>query len=88
VKPLDEMGFVEVLRLLAYGTITLADGRVLMQLDENDYLLRSTDGDLHFKWFGDVERYLAWHGATFHHIVVDAEDARAQRIERRRLRNG
>lgn len=85
MKPLDELGFVELANLLDHGTITLADGRVLMQVDEHDYLLRGgADGDLHFKWFGEVERYLAFHGATFHHIVVDAEDARAQRIERRR----
>lgn len=83
MKPLEEMGFVEVLRLLDHGTITLADGRVVMKTGEHSYLLRGPESELHFKWFGDLEKYLAWRGATFNHIVVDAEEARQLRIARR-----
>lgn len=71
---------LDTMQLLDHGVIIWPDGKMLMRHGEG-YLLRTRECEICFRWYGDVESYLAFNEASFQHYVVDAEDARQQRIE-------
>jgi hypothetical protein len=68
-------------KLLEHGVILWPDGRSLMKHGKG-YLLRTPECEICFRWYCHVESYLAFATASFQHIIVDAEDAKQERIQR------
>lgn len=73
---------IDTMRLLEHGVFLWPDGKSLMK-HGNGYLLRMPACDICFAYFAEVERYLAFYDATFQHHVVDAEQAKQERVLRR-----
>jgi len=86
MKPLEDMWWQDAANLLQHGMIRLSNGWTMQQWPKSqwheNYILRMGEETKAFTRFMDMMEYIVFHGASFHPLVVDAEDAKQERIER------